>query len=198
MEPPTNGTPYDHGDACKCETCHLIYDAHNLNTRTGANLSCACGGCYQRRANKTNWGFLDGAPRKQRREVRKTVATINLCERPDCGAMFKSNAAGNVSVWNEADNSGYGTIQLFLGEVCPACVGDVMALITSAPTEPRERAYDKPWKPEPPKGDTDGSPLGGLTDEELAMELVKRQGVMIARQIAPTVSDNLSVHLQDD
>lgn len=171
MEPIGPGSPYPHHNDCKCESCHLVFDAHNYSA-IGTMLGCKCSGCLSRRINKSPWNFIPSAPR---REVRK-VATINMCEREGCDAMMKSNAAAQVTVYNDGEAP-------FAGEICPACMGELMTVLLTAPSQPRDRAYSEPWSPSINDANKSHDPLSDLTDAELAAELVTRQGFNLAKQI---------------
>lgn len=103
--------------------------------------------------------------------------------------MFKSSAAGLAQIQSNATYGSQGAEIGFHfdGELCPGCVGDIVALLNSAPTTPREKAYDKPWsEAEATKSE---SPLTGLSDAELASELIKRQGLGIAKEITERLQD---------
>jgi len=179
----SSGSPYPHR-GCKCMTCKLVWDAHNLSP-IGTNLFCACEGCYVRRGNKQPWAFIKESPRTER--VKK-VATINLCEREGCGAMFKSNASGNLSLSTQ-DKATYG-VNLFAGELCPACVGDVMNLLKSAPTESREgKAFSEPWSEDASKSEDER--FSSLSDLELAEELIRRRGDQVAKELTARPQDEL-------
>lgn len=97
--------------------------------------------------------------------------------------MFKSSAAGIAQIQSNATYGSNGAEIGFAfdGELCPGCVGDIVNLLRTAPTTHREKAYDKPWsEADAPKSE---SPLSGLSDAELASELIKRQGLDVAKAI---------------
>lgn len=68
------------------------------------------------------------------------MATINICDRPGCGALVKSDAMGSIELFTggkEPENP--------RGHVCPACVDDLMTLWETEPSV-REKSYGKPWQ----------------------------------------------------
>jgi hypothetical protein len=69
------------------------------------------------------------------------VATINICDRPECGAMGKSGVMGGFEIYTGGDNAG----ERITGHLCPACVGELVTWWESTVAD-RQRAYNKAWE----------------------------------------------------
>lgn len=91
------------------------------------------------------------------------MGNLNVCERKECNALIKGNAAGIVDYWTSLD----GTLAHMT--LCPACVADLVALLDSEPITPRKRAYDKPYTPV-----SNEDSLTGASNEQVAAELFQR------------------------
>lgn len=204
------GTPYHTDIACDCNNCRIVYEGHNLSA-VGVDLQCTCHNCYLRRRhfhiNGPQWQQAPDPPKRtnhvQRtkhattRGTRKSMSTINMCEREGCGAMMKSTAAGLLQAQSNATYGANGAEMGFIfdGELCPGCIGDIVAMLRTAPTTPREKAYSKPWtEADAPKSD---SPLTSLTDEELASELLARRGVSVALELTQRPQDDVDDALEN-
>lgn len=109
----------------------------------------------------------------------KTVGNLNICERPKCNAIIKGDAAGYVDYCTDLTKDRVHRV------LCPACIGDLMAVLDSEPLTDRERAYDKPW--EPP---SDEDSVEAATAEQLAaalfQKLMKQQRAIEGAEVADT------------
>lgn len=103
------------------------------------------------------------------------MSTVNLCDR--CGTMGKSKAMGTVvivpvnekaDVFGDAVRTLTGKVERM--ELCPGCVGELMAW-KDAEGGTRPKAYSEPW--EPPKDDA--LPTDSTTLFRLALEASKRE-----------------------
>lgn len=91
------------------------------------------------------------------------MATVNFCEKHTCEAMGKNTAMGTVVIIpaNAVDaeriyadavhTTGRDTIRK---ELCPGCIGELMAWLDAAPVNPGNK-YTEPWKPAPKTSVTD-------------------------------------------
>lgn len=109
-------------------------------------------------------------------ERQETMSSIHLCE--GCGAMVTGNAIGVVQVRTSNDMNASETISR---ELCPGCIGAVLAVVEQERDEPRERAYRKPWtRPETTKEITTGAE---------ALEVLETTITALRKQIEGTPHD---------
>lgn len=93
------------------------------------------------------------------------MGNLNMCERPGCNAFIRGEALGYVDVlYNTKPKT-----ERVVTELCPACMADVHALLSSEPVTGRERGYEKAFVPTE-KGDN----VTSASDEQLAAELFQR------------------------
>lgn len=142
------------------------YDRHNGDSRFSSDPTrrrhgtCGCGMCIGIRRDTLHDLPLNAPLRKGN----NSMAGINVCDR--CSSLVKGIALGQVSLSTSSDSY---TREGINRELCPACVGEILALIeTEVP--PREvRAFDKPFRRAEEKGKMDTA-----SAEELATALIRK------------------------
>lgn len=140
-----------------CETCAANFAQHNPDQ---SGPICACTGCQVRKSEI----------RKTEQRERKTVATVNFCER--CNTMGKSSAMGAVSTQECVYNS-----PVEGKEICPGCVGDLKQFMRGEAV-PALADVERPKSYSEPYSERQSDPLAGLSDDELARAYLAR----VARQ----------------
>lgn len=183
--------PYKHGrrpSRCVCPDCNRDYALHNRDAH------CDCQQCVEFREASmpapatTSWQAQQDAyqaarqqqynpyPKAEYAQERiwqnsqygkpkesKSMGNLNICERPKCNAIIKGNAAGVIDYMTDLDQERQHMV------LCPACVGDLMLILTTEPLTDRERAYDKPYTPP-----SDEDSVAGATAEQLAAALLQK------------------------
>lgn len=160
----------NHGPRCGCPDCQTSFLQHNRAEH------CACYDCAQHREigappppvttmaeqlaaqqeareqerNAYNKFWNIGEQRQHEylyvpKKEAETVSTIHMCSRENCNAIIKREALGVVSITtspmaNDTEQKNF--------ELCPDCTRDIWELLHSNPSSVRQRAYDKPFRPE--------------------------------------------------
>lgn len=134
----------EHNKACVCNDCLRAMTLHNVQA---GNQDCVCWDCIATRSqlavieetNERGRKFRMDGIAQDIREREGSVSTINICDRPECGSMTKSNVMGAVEFYTGEVNG-----ERTYGHLCPACAGE-LAVWWEAAVGEREKAYSKPW-----------------------------------------------------
>lgn len=169
-----------HEPRCSCPDCAQSFVDHN---RTGM---CACLDCTYHREIKAPPPPIVAQPMPYphrpmrtpapKREEPKPVSGIHICEREGCESFIRGEALAYVDLM---PNTTPGTNRE-VKELCPACIADIYALLKTAPLEPRDRGYSKPYDP---KQSTVDDSLDSATDEQVAANLFQRMMRKAAREL---------------
>ncbi len=161
-----------------------LYDQHNPGCRNSSDPQvrlygkCGCGMCGETRKQ---WAEMPTALEKPGRTGGGSMASVNLCDREGCKSMVQGAALGLVALVTASDHKAAERIER---EICPGCVGDVMALLNTAPVSERQPAYREPWK-RPEERD----PMDAATSEQLAAALLtKLMGEQRTLEVGPTTA----------
>lgn len=127
---------WDHSHECICDQCMTIYWNHQ--GRSGGY--CICESC---KATRERASLIRATEETSRPEKGNTVANIAICDRPNCGSMIKSTAAGAFDLYTGGDSDKREEHQ---GQLCPACVGDFITWLEGPVTGERQKAYSKAWE----------------------------------------------------
>jgi hypothetical protein len=96
-----------------------------------------------------------------RREV-TGMSAINICDR--CASLMTGRAIGTLSI--EKAPTEYAERK----EICPACVGELVAFLAEKPVRDRGTAYTEPYTDTPPKSEAmmmlEAGPCGMQTTED--------------------------------
>lgn len=143
------------------------YDSHNGDSRHDSNRQirrmgrCGCEFC--RTVRSEDW--FDVPMNNAYRKGNSAMAGINMCDR--CSSVVKGVALGRIALVTSSDQSSAESVNR---ELCPPCVGEILAVVETE-LEPRAvRGYDKPFR----RPKEEPAPVDGATAEELATELIKR------------------------
>jgi len=161
----------NHWGGCLCEACREAFEMHQESGY------CPCVDCERtREAASAQLRAQQEETTQKYTEREYKVATVNLCDK--CGTMSKSSATGTVVIVPVNDKADvYGdavrtiTGETIRKEICPGCVGELMAWLDADPLNERPRAYSDAWtKPTDPTVPTDSATLF-----QLALEASKRE-----------------------
>lgn len=149
------------------------YDRHNPFCRFSDDPAlrmygkCGCRDCA---ATRKEWALLPAPIDRQNRDGSSKMAGINVCDR--CNALVKGIALGAIQIRTSADYDTQETVAL---ELCPACIAQALALLESAVTEPRDKAYTEPFK-RPPAQTDKPLDLDGLIQEAVNRHMRQIEG----------------------
>ncbi len=146
-----------------------FYDQHNPGSRQSTDVNerlfgrCGCGECQTVR-DRYQFGNM---PMNDQTRKDTKLGTVNICDL--CGSLAQGVAIGAIILTTSSDPDTYETIKK---EVCPGCVGEIVALLEMT-REPRNTGYREPFKR--PEKDAPGlGELGGVQLETLLAEALQR------------------------